>query len=199
LDLLNKLKEVMDKPVKLSETEKEKFNKVFELLHDWLKDSESEILELDREEAYRRIAVLNTYMSNAQKQWLDPGAPVEVQVQSRIRVNDTSGLINQKNVPLIQTAPDGTPIEIIEETDRERFPVVKKETVTSEQFQGMLDALPDKARRIANTLDCVKDFEEIPEIICNGCNPERMMECIRMEDPSYTDAATEFIKHQLGD
>jgi len=177
-DLLAKLNETLSKPVKLSDTEKEKVKQVFTLIHDWISSNEKEILELDAVEAYRRIGILNTQISAAQNAWLNP------KVQNVISLDS----------PVI--VPEGG-------EDPLRFPVVTPSVAPSaETFQKWLNALPAKAQGIAARLDCVKDFQDPEigaEILCSTCTEAELMQCIRNEDPSYTNADTEFMKHQLGD
>jgi len=175
-DFLAKLNEALSKPVKLSDTEKEKVKQVFSLVQDWITASEKEILELDAAEAYRRIGILNSQLAAAQNAWLNPKTQNVISLDSPVIV------------------PGEDPL---------RFPeVIPPIAPSAETFQKWLDALSVKAKVIATRLDCVKDFHDPEigaEVLCPNCTEAELTQCIRNEDPSYTNSDTEFMKHQLGE
>ncbi len=54
-------------------------------------------------------------------------------------------------------------------------------------FKSFVDALEPRLRAIIEKLDCYKNFinEEIGEaVVCDDCGLEKMLNCIRVEDPT---------------
>jgi len=184
MDLLDKLNEVLGKPVKLSDTEKEKVKAVFALVTDWILAAEVEILELDAEEAYRRIGILNSQLAAAQQAWLKPTTKNLVVLESPVIVLDND----------VVEKP-----QLVEPVDPARFPVVGPESRPSlEDMTGWLDALTGESKIIAQRLDCIKDLDELGvEVLCNYCTQSELMQCIRNEDPNFENADTVFLKEQL--
>ena len=57
--------------------------------------------------------------------------------------------------------------------------------VAKPDFKALLEALTPEQTNVAMRLDCVKQYEEVGDaIVCADCSPERMIACIRVEDPS---------------
>ena len=165
---LKGLEESLGAPVKLSEMEKEKFQRVFKGLHGWIDDLETVILEKDSGDAYRYTRLLLVALT-------------------KVDIDYIAGVaIDMEDGELV------TPLEPPE-------PVVRP---TKEQVDGWLEQMPAKIRRKAITLvDCLKQYND-PEsevgikIICNHCSREEMEKCIRIADPSITDATTVFMAFQ---
>lgn len=57
--------------------------------------------------------------------------------------------------------------------------------VPKPDFKALLEALTPEQNNVAMRLDCVKQYEELgDEIVCADCSMEKMIACIRVEDPS---------------
>lgn len=169
-----KLKEIqlsIELPVKLSDVEKEKFTETFNALKGWLDDGLNTVLEMDRDAAYRYIDLL---IKGLQKVDVDfvavvmPGEPGQVDTQKELE-----------------------PVPV---------PVVRP---TKKEVDEWIAALTPEAKIIASErLDCIKQYLD-PEdkagiaVFCNDCSMEKMAQCIRDEDPSFEDAGSIFMQHQL--
>jgi hypothetical protein len=194
MELLDKLKKVLDEPVKLSDTEKEKLKAFFDELRGWLNITEESLLESERDEAYRRAGILVRQIAAIQKVFDDPKKTVPI-IQ---KPSDTSpNSVPSKPYGVSRNVEGVVELEFIDDPDR--FPVIDaSKKPTKEQFQAWLNELEPKAKSIADRLDCVKDFPELGnEVICNECSKDALSQCIRNEDPSYTDSDTMFIERQL--
>ncbi len=169
---LKNLEESLGAPVKLSAKEKEKFERVFEGLKEWLDDAQGVILEKDRDEAYRYLRLLLIAL-----------AKVDVDYLAGVKVAMGDGELGRIEDPK-EKIPE---------------PIVRP---TKEQVDGWLDQMPAKMKRNAITLlDCLKQYcdpesEVGVDIICNHCSLEEMEQCIRNADPSITDSMTVFMKVQ---
>jgi len=173
---LKNLEESLGAPVKLSETEKEKFERVFEGLKEWLDEAQGVILEKDRDEAYRYLRLLLIALTK-----------VDVDYLAGVKV----------------TMDDGRLVARVEDPEEEiPEPIVRP---TKEQVDGWLDQMPAKIKRKAITLlDCLKQYcdpesEAGVDIICNHCSLKEMEQCIRNADPSITDSMTIFMEVQQED
>lgn len=176
-----KLKEIQQNlglPVKLSDVEKEKFTKTFSSLKIWMDDALEVALGMDRDPAYRYIKLL-----------IDGLVKVDVDFVAGV---NTRPKIRDKTIPL----PDieqPVPVE----------PIIPAVRPTKEQVDGWIEELTPEAKIIASEqLDCIKQYLD-PEdsagltVICNDCSMKKMAQCIRDEDPSFEDAGSIFMKHQL--
>jgi len=163
-------------PVKLSESEKEKFKEVFEGLKDWLDGTHDVVVEKDRDEAYRYLRLLLAALAKLDADFI-AGARASAEPEAKVDV-------------LSGVAP-------IEEKPSE--PVVRP---TREQVDGWLNQMsPEIRAKAATLLDCLKQYLD-PEsevgidIICSFCSLEKMERCIRDEDPTITDSTTVFMDYQ---
>ena len=169
-----KLKEIklsIELPVKLSEVEKEKFTETFNALKGWLDDGLDTVLGMDRDAAYRYVDLL---LKGLQKVDVDFVAVV---------------------------IPESKELDSVKPEKEEPVPVPVVRP-TKEQVDGWLDELTPKAKIVASEhLDCIKQYldPENPagiDIICPYCSMEKMVQCIRDEDPSFEDAGSIFMKVQ---
>lgn len=171
-----KLREIqlsIESPVKLSDVEKEKFTETFSALKGWLDDGLDTVLGMDRDAAYRYVDLL---LKGLQKVDVDFVAVV---------------------MPESKELDSVKPVDTQEEPRPD--PVVKP---TVEQVDKWIAALTPKAKITASEhLDCIKQYLD-PEgpgidVICPYCSMEKMVQCIRDEDPTFEDAGAIFMKYQL--
>lgn len=174
---LKKIQLSIELPVKLSDVEKEKFTETFSSLKIWMDDTLEAVLKMNRDQAYRYIKLL-----------IDGLVKVDVDFVAGV---DTR--------PELEVEPV-IPLENIEQPAEPIIPVVRP---TKEQVDKWIDALTPKAKIIASEqLDCIKQYldPENPagiDIICPYCSMEKMIQCIRDEDPSFEDAGSVFMRVQL--
>lgn len=176
-DKLLKIQAEIGLPVDLSDVEKERFNKIFEALKEWLDDARIVVLEKDRDEAYRYV---NLLIAHLQRVDLDFVAAVE---------------------PPQDSLDAGVDLSIKGPPRRIRSRVVRP---TKEQVDGWLsNMIPSMREKAPMILDCLKQYLD-PEsdvniaVICNDCSPDRMVACIQAEDPSIVDSMSVFMEHQIG-
>lgn len=160
--LNEKLKEaeaLSKRPVKLSEPEKEVLAKIVSTLKDVLDQVLEEALKLPRDEAFKKI---NSYVQAL----ID--APHERQA-------------------VIERAVEG-----VEESVEEKK---AQKPMEHPVLEDLLKELPeDKQDRARIVLNCIKlynkleeDGEEGCQALCPECTPEKMLECINVEDPRVVD------------
>jgi hypothetical protein len=167
--------------VDLSDVEKERFNKIFETLKEWLDDARIVVLEKNRDEAYRYV---NLLIAHLQRVDLDFVAAVEPP-QDSLDAGGHTGVDLSIKIP----------------PKRTRSRVVRP---TKEQVDGWLsNMIPSMREKAPMILDCLKQYLD-PEsdvniaVICNDCSPDRMVACIQAEDPSIVDSMSVFMDHQIG-
>jgi hypothetical protein len=167
---LKELKVKLEVPPKLSETEKEKFTEIFGGLQLILKDTLSVVLDMDRENAYR---YMNLLVAGLQKVDVDYAAGVDP-IPSK----------TQEKGPNDSLAPEDA-----EERVEPRGPVAKPD------WMSFTKELTPHQKNVGNrSLDCFKMYEEVgDEIVCPDCSPEKMVACIRAEDPTI-DPADDIIR-----
>lgn len=173
---LKEIQQTLGRPVKLSDVEKEKFTKTFSSLKTWMDDGLEVVLKMDRDQAYRYIKLL-----------IDGLVKVDVNFVAGVDTRPKS-----KDGKII-------PLQDIEQPAEPIIPVVRP---TKEQFDGWLEELTPNARRKAIELvDCVKQYLDPDgpgmDIICSHCSKDEVAQCIRNADPSFEDAGSIFMKHQL--
>ena len=169
---LEELKAKLKIPPKLSDTEKEKFTEIFEGLQLLLKETLEVVLGLNKDDAYK---YLNLLVAGLQKVDLDYEAGVE---------------------PIVAINEEKGPNESIRPSGRDALEVARpKGAVVKPDFISFTKELDVHQKDVANrALDCFKQYEEVgDDIICPDCSLERMVACIRAEDPSI-DAAQDIIK-----
>ena len=175
---LLKIQAEMGLPVDLSEVEKERFNNIFEALKGWLDDARTVVLEKERDEAYRYV---NLLIAHLQRVDVDFVAAVEPPRDPL----DAGGHDLSIKIPPV----------------RVRSRVVRP---TKEQVDGWLsNMIPAMREKAPVILACLKQYLD-PEsdvgldVICPDCSPDRMVACIRAEDPSIVDSMSVFMDHQIG-
>ena len=180
-DKLLRIQAEIGLPVDLSDVEKERFNKIFEALKEWLDDARIVVLEKDRDEAYRYV---NLLIAHLQRVDLDFVAAVE-----------------PPQDPLDAGGHTGVDLSIKGPPKRIRSRVVRP---TKEQVDGWLSKMiPSMREKAPMILECLKQYLD-PEgdvgiaVICNDCSPDRMVACIQAEDPSIVDSMSVFMEHQIG-
>lgn len=82
----------------------------------------------------------------------------------------------------------GVTASVENEEDPETKTILKKGPtgpVPKPDFLALTKELTEEQMNVAMRLDCFKQFEEVGDaIVCADCSPERMIACIRMEDPA---------------
>lgn len=180
-DKLLKIREEMKVPVKLSELEREKFNKTFDALKEWLEDSRVSNIEKNRDEAYRYVDLLIGHLQMVDADYIAGASRATPIVAPPAAVEPGKELEAPHN---IQSLPHIRP--------------------TAEQVDGWLEDMNPQIRsKVTRLLDCFKqyldpDSESGIAIICDRCSPEEIAKCIIIADPSIEDASTVFMQHQLG-
>jgi len=159
-----KLEEISKKikePPKLSSEEKKNFTEVFEVLKGWLNDTLEILLEKDRDEAYR---YLNLLIAALKKVDIDYVAGVASPIAK-----------NERNPPDEKSGLASPEAEIL-----------PKEPVIKPDLMELIKQLPPKERGIASRLDCYKNYQELEsnEATCPDCSLGKLIECIRIIDPS---------------
>lgn len=181
-DKLLKIREEMKVPVKLSELEREKFNKTFEALKEWLEDSRVSNIGKNRDEAYRYVDLLIGHLQM-------------VDVDYIAGASRATPIVAPSAVEPGKVEPEGEPHAI------KSLPHIRP---TAEQVDGWLEDMNPQIRsKVTRLLDCFKqyldpDSESGIAVICDRCSPEEIVKCLRIADPSIEDSSTVFMKHQLG-
>lgn len=158
---LEKVKEDLKTPPKLSEVEKKKITATFEALKEILDDTLEIVLEKDRAEAFRYT---NLFVAGIQQ----------------VDVNFIGGVKPPK-----EKEDEGEPIEEPDQTP-ENILSTPKGPVKKPDFLSFTQELSVRELKVGNAkLDCFIQFPEVGEaIVCADCSRTRMKECIRMEDPT---------------
>ncbi len=185
-DRWKKLQEELERPVKLSNTEKEKLRNIFKQVHDLLDENLEQILEASRDDAYRYANLLIQAFNQADADYAD-------------------------GVQVVESDRKPTP-DVVEDEEEEterisvnlELPIAQAERATIElgprpDFHKILGQLSEREREKARRLlDCVRSglaLEEMGEdpsqSLCHGldrhCSVEEMKACLRTEDPSILD------------
>ena len=161
MSLDEKLKEaeaMSKRPVKLSDPEKEILTNIVSTLKEVLDQVLEEALKLPRDESFKKI---NSY------------------VQALIDAPRARQAVIKKAVEGVETAEEEKPQKPME------HPVLV----------DLLKELPeDKQERARIVLNCIKQYnkleadgEEGRQALCPECTPEKMLECINVEDPKVVD------------
>jgi len=171
-DISKKLDEISEKikePPKLSSEEKKNFTEIFTVLKGWLEDSLVVILEKNRDEAYR---YMNLLIAGLKKVDLDYIAGV-VPPEAKIEEDDPDKIID--------------PMQVLAPNEAKK-PVVKPD------LMELVSQLPPKERGMASRLDCCKSYEDGDnEATCTDCSLEKLIECVRIIDPTI-DPAEDIIR-----
>ena len=151
---LQQIKEDLKTPPKLSSVEVEKITATFEAMKEILDDTLEIVLEKDRAEAFRYTNLVVSAIQQAD-------------------VNFIGGLV----------APEEK-----DEEDPDNPKKLKKGPVgpvAKPDFKAFSDNLTPAQMNVAMRLDCFRQYEEVGDaIVCADCSMEKMIACIRMEDPS---------------
>jgi len=159
-DKLKKIREDLKTPPTLSTVEVEKITATFEAMKEVLDDTLKIVLEKDRAEAFRYTNLVVTAIQQADNNFI--GGVVVEQV------------IN----------PENSPNEIIPPLGQNAVRT-KKGAVAKPDFMLFTKGLTTRQMGVASRLDCFKQFPEIGDaIVCPDCSQEKMIACIRMEDPA---------------
>ncbi len=175
-DKLKGLEESLGAPVKLSDKEKEKFKEVFDGVKEWVDDAHDGATEMNQDEAYRYLRLLLSALK-------------------KVDADFKAGAKAKEAAPL----SDLTPIE--EEPLKPVEPIIRP---TKEQVDEWLGQMTPEARaKVEALLSCMKQYLD-PEgpgikIICNFCNKEKIVRCLKDADPTITDASTVFMNFQQAD
>lgn len=167
-----KLQEDLERPVKLSEAEKEKLRSIFKEVHELLDENLEAILKADRDNAYRYANLL-------------------IQAFNQANVDYAQGVEAEE-----RKAPSAVNLE--PPTTKEPT-VMRVELGERPNFHGILNQLTEEeGRKAVALLDCVKtgldielDGGDPSDALCYGldrvCSAEEMRKCIRTEDPTVLD------------
>ena len=162
VDKLKKIREDLKTPPTLSTVEAEKITATFEAMKEILDDTLKIVLEKDRAEAFRYTNLVVTAIQQADTNFIG-GVVAEK-------------LINEENDPNEIIEPDG--LNAVR---------TSKEPVEKPDFIAFTQGLSTRQMNVAKRLDCFKQFqdEEVGDaIVCDDCSQEKMIACIRMEDPT---------------
>ena len=171
MTLEEKLKEAQAlsvKPVKLSDPEKEVLTNIISTLKEGLDQVLGDALKLPRDEAYKKI---NSYVK---------------------------AMIN---------APDQRAPKKGREVEAEKAEAEPKEQRAMKHpiLEDLLKELPeDKRARARIVLGCIKQYNKLEEMgeegkqaLCPECTPEKMLECINIEDPRVVVSVSEEIDREI--
>lgn len=149
-------------PIKLTFQEKKALRSAWKELLGALNQTFNQILDGEREKAYAYMTIMISSIKEA-----DAFLTTERKVQRIQRPRTDAG-------PIL--APP-----------RENGPPQEKP-----DFNAILNDLsPEQKRKAETYLDCVKQFPEIgDEIVCFDCSPERILGCIKAEDPTIQEPLT---------
>lgn len=166
---LKEAKELGKKPVKLSEPEKENLKEIISLLKSLLDEILEEAITKSRDDAFMLV---NSYV-----------LAMEQADQSQ-QIDTTEA--KQK----------------VEPDESEPIKKPPAEPVVHPKLNDLFDGLPDEmSRKARELLTCVKTClrleekgEDGSQVLCPECTPEKMIACIRAEDPTIVDELDEELK-----
>ncbi len=172
-DLTDKLKEIQKKlktPPSLSSVESDKITETFEAMKGVLDDTLAVVLEKDRAAAFRYTSLLVQALQQADTNFIGgvpptPAVDVEPLPQPAAAVQSTAEGSTTEGLQIRANSPKG--------------PVAKPD------FLEFSKSLTPHQMGIGSRLDCFKQFPEVGDaIVCTDCTMEKMIACIRMEDPT---------------
>ena len=177
-DLTDKLKEIQKKlktPPSLSSVESDKITETFEAMKGILDDTLVVVLEKDRAEAFRYTNLLVQALQQADTNFIG-GVPPTPDVEPR----PAADVEPQPAEPVVQSTAEGSTTEGLQiRADSPKGPVNKPD------FLEFSKSLTPHQMNIASRLDCFKQFPEVGDaIVCTDCTMEKMIACIRLEDPT---------------
>jgi len=170
---LKEAQELAAKPIDLSEPEKERLTQIIELMKDSLDKVLEEALSKPRDEAFEIIRGYLIAMQKGGSIGLDEGL-----------THDREGVDNV----------------IPEKKLAEKKPPTKP--IVHPQLDDIFAGLPEDLRRKARgLLPCVKSYVRLEEegedgsqVLCPDCNPTKMIECIKVADPTVIDELDEELR-----
>jgi len=170
---LQKLSEKVKEPQKLTVEEKENFKEIFEGIKSWVDDALEVVLEKDREEAYRYLNLLVAGLTKVDVDYIAGVVPPKTKNEENGE-DEILGLQDEENLKDVASS---------------KKPVVKQDLL------DLINQLPARERSIAHRLDCYHTYEEIEsnEGTCVDCSLEKLIECIRVIDPTI-DPAQDIIR-----
>jgi len=171
---LKEAQELAAKPIDLSEPEKEKLTQIIELIKEGLDGVLKDALSKTRDEAFEIIRGYLIAMQKGGSIGLDEG-PTHDRENSRVN-------------------------ELIPEEELAEKPPTKP--IVHPQLDDIFAGLPEDLRRRARELlSCVKSYVRLEEagedgsqVLCPDCTPAKMIECIRVEDPTVIDELDEELR-----
>jgi len=177
-DKLKEAQELSAKPIDLSEPEKERLTRVIELMKDSLDEVLEDALSKPRDEAFE---IIRGYLIAMQK-----GGSIEPDPIDEGPTHDREG-------PRVD---DVIPEEVLAEEKLPTKPIVHP------QLDGIFAGLPEDLRRKARELlSCVKSYVRLEEegedggqVLCPDCTPDKMIECIKVADPTVIDELDEELR-----
>lgn len=157
-DKLKEAKKLGKEPAKLSEPEKENLTGIIAILKEILDEVLIKALEMPKDDAFKFVRAYTTAIEYA-----------------------------ETNL----SRPDFKPPDETEESEE----IVRLEPVEHPKLEKVLAGLSEESQRKARELlTCVKTYlrleekgEDGSEALCPDCTPERVIECIRVEDPTVVD------------
>ncbi|GAH40791.1 unnamed protein product [marine sediment metagenome] len=163
---LKEAQELAAKPIDLSEPEKEKLTRIIELMKGGLNGVLEDALSKPRDEAFE---IIRRYL-------------IAIQEGGSIGSDSIDEIMPQEKPPA------------------ERKPPAKP--IVHPQLDDILTGLPEDMRRKARELlPCVKSYISLEEegengsqVLCPDCNPEKMIVCLRAEDPTIVDEMDEELR-----
>jgi len=175
---LKEAQELAAKPIDLSEPEKEKLTQIIELIKEGLDGVLEDALSKTRDEAFD---IIRGYLIAMQR-----GGTIE---PDSIDEGPTHDRENSRVDELI-------PEEELAEKKAPAKPIVQP------QLEDIFAGLPEDLRRRARELlSCVKSYVRLEEegedgsqVLCPDCNPAKMIECIKVEDPTVIDELDEELR-----
>ena len=171
MTLEEKLKEAQalsEKPVEMSEPEKEILTNVISKLKEVLDQVLTDALEMPRDEAFKKVSSYVEALINAPKA--------------------RQALIKE-----------------VAEKDEEVEDEKPKKLMEHPELEELLSELPaGKRTRALLVLSCLKQYNKLEEegedgrqALCPECTPEKMLECINLEDPQIVVGVGEEIERQV--
>lgn len=199
-DKLKKIREDLKTPPTLSSVEAEKITATFEAMKEVLDDTLKLVLEKDRGEAFRYTNLLVNSIQQADVNFIG-GVPVKEAITPE---NGANEIIKQPGLNAVSTNKETVqevPSNKLFRTKREddilyyfnpeteewqtEKPTRKREVVDKPDFISFTEGLTTRQMAVSNKLECFKQFPDIgDEIVCPDCSQEKMIACIRMEDPT---------------
>jgi len=165
----DQLQKMLEQPVKLSEKEQEKITEIFLELNVILSDLKNEILQMDREEAFRYMEIILQKFSAAKADFENGIKPETKKHHPRPEPKTVE-----------PTHPKGYFLEMYNQLTTHQKDIAER----------TLDC-------VKTAFQLIESEEGAPEeALCPDCNLEAMINCINTEDPSIRDEMDEDLARQ---